>query len=83
MEKIGDRERAALNEVKMVDLNVKNKKSIRVWIEEEVFIDQIETEKQFPNITQIKVLQQYGGMLCGFHCYHNVKCFLNAILGDE
>ena len=35
-----------------------------------------------PEMCQIEVKQQHGGMLCGFHCLYNATCFIEAVLGE-
>ena len=37
----------------------------------------------FPILNHLEVYQQHKGNLCGFHAYHNAKCFVKAIMSPS
>ena len=54
------------------------------WMTKSGYCNRIESPKKFEDIIQIKVhQQQWGSMLCGFHCLWNAKCFLWAVLAKS
>ena len=51
--------------------NDKEAKPLMNFVKEGVYITTLKTAFDFDKLTQLKVFEQQGGMLCGFHCYWN------------
>jgi hypothetical protein len=63
------------------DKNDEDDKVFSEFISEEVYV-KLNNNRRFPKVHHIKVFQQPGGQLSGFHCYWNAQCMIKAILGE-
>ena len=81
--KIINSELASLDEstpnLKVVTFD-RSKKDIKKFLIEGVYASCVTYLGLFERINQVNVFQQYGGMLCGFHCYWNLQCLVKALI---
>ena len=61
--------------------NNKDDKAFSEFISDEIYA-KLHANRRFPKVSHIKVFQQPGGQLSGFHSYWNMQCMIKAILGE-